>query len=210
MTESVILVPGLGLGGAEMFVLSSRLRKRGVAVTVFRHFPWRGTFPDKANALGTMLDQLDASVVHFIGHSLGGLIVLDFLNRRPRQRPGRVLLLGSPINGSVAAQRFLTLPLGRLLVGMCMASAASGPSLPLPPDREVGSIAGWVNLAVGWLLWLPRPNDSLVAVCETERPDMKDSRVLAVSHVGMILSRRVADLAATFLRTGTFAPGSSP
>jgi pimeloyl-ACP methyl ester carboxylesterase len=206
MAETVVIVPGVGLGGAEMFVLSSRLRRRGYAVTVFYHCPWRGTLADKTRALAALLDQIDSSVVHFVGHSMGGLVVLYFLAHFPCQRPGRVVLLGTPVNGSVAARRVLRLPLGRFLIGRCMAAAASDEPLPLPLNREVGSIAGRVNLALGWLLRLPRPNDTLVAVCETQHPDMRDTRVLAVSHGSMLLSVQVAESVDSFLRTGAFMP----
>jgi len=204
MKGTVLLVPGIGFGGAEMFFLSWRLRRQGYEVKIFRHCPWRGTLSDKALALATATDRIDASVVHFVGHSMGGLIVLHFLARRPRQRPGRVVLLGTPINGSVAARRLLTLPLGRFLIGRCMSDASASAPLPLPPNRDIGSIAGWINLVVGWLLWLPRPNDTLVAVRETQRPDLKDSVVLAASHGSMLLSSRVAGSITSFLRTGSF------
>ena len=200
----MVIVPGLGLGGAEMFLLSSRLRRRGYTVTVFHHCPWRGTFADKAHALGELLDHVDSPVVHFVGHSMGGLVVLYFLAHHPCRRPGKVVVLGTPVNGSIAARRALRLPLGRFLIGKCMATAALDGPLPIPPDRDVGSIAGWVNLAVGWLLWLPRPNDTLVAVRETQHPAMRDTRVFAVSHGSMVLSARVAESVDSFLRTGAF------
>jgi pimeloyl-ACP methyl ester carboxylesterase len=205
MEEAVVLVPGVGLGGVEMFFLSRRLCRHGYAVRIFHHCPWRGTFRDKAQALAALLGQIDSSVVHFVGHSMGGLVVLYFLAHHRRQRPGRVALLGTPVSGCAAARRVLRLPLGRFFIGKCMAAAATDDPLPLPANREVGSIAGRLNLVVGWLLWLPRPNDTVVAVRETQRPDMKDVRVLGVSHGTMLLSRRVAESVSCFLRTGNFA-----
>jgi len=205
MADSIVLVPGLGLGGAEMLFLSRRLRKRGYSVTLFRHCPWCRTLSDKAAALQQVVSAIDSPVVHFVGHSMGGLIVLQMFADYPDQRPGRVALLGTPMNGSIAAQRVLRLPLGKFLVGTCMTTACAATPLPLPCDREVGSIAGRINLGIGWLLWLPRPNDSLVAVVETQRSEIEETAELPVSHTGMLLSSRVAALVDSFLKTGAFA-----
>jgi len=135
---------------------------------------------------------------------MGGLILLQMLADYPGQRAGRVILLGSPVNGSIAAGRVLKVPFGKLFLGKCMTSACHAAPLPLPDDRDIGSIAGRINLGIGWLLWLPRPNDSLVAVRQTQRPEMKETSVLGVSHAGMLLSSRVARQVDSFLQTGTF------
>jgi len=205
MADSIVLVPGLGLGGAEMLLLARRLRKRGYSVTLFRHCPWCRTLSDKAAAFQQLVSAIDRPIVHFVGHSMGGLIVLQMLADSPHQRPGRVILLGTPMNGSAAAQRVLRLPLGKFLIGTCMTTACAAAPLPLPHDREVGSIAGRINLGIGWLLWLPRPNDTVVAVVETQRTGTKETAELAVSHTGMLLSTRVAAHVDSFLKTGAFA-----
>lgn len=209
MADSVVLVPGLAFGGTEMFLLSRRLRRRGYRVTLFRHCPWRGTLTDKAKALHHVLSTIDSPAVHLVGHSMGGLVLLQMLTDHPDDCAGRVVLLGSPINGSLAAERVFRLPLGKLLLGKCMTSACRAAPLSLPPDREIGSIAGRINLGTGWLLWLPRPNDSVVAVRETQRSEMKDTSVLAASHMSMLLSSRVARQVDSFLQTGAFAADSS-
>lgn len=209
MADSVILVPGLGLGGAEMFFLARRLQRRGYQVTMFRHCPWCGTLTDKAKALQQLVTSMDSPVVHLIGHSMGGLIILQALAGHSHLCTGRVVLLGSPVNGSTAARRVQRVPLGKLFLGKCMTTACRELPLPIPENRDVGSIAGRINLGIGWILWLPRPNDSVVAVRETQRPEMRDTSVLAASHLSMLLSSRVARQVDSFLQTGTFATDSS-
>lgn len=188
-----------------MFLLARRLRRRGYRVSMFRHCPWCGTFADKAETLQQLVTSMDSPVVHFVGHSMGGLIIFKALADHSDIRDGKVVLLGSPVNGSMAAKRVLKFPLGKLFLGKCMTAACRELPLPLPENREVGSIAGRINLGIGWLLWLPRPNDSVVAVRETQLREMKETSILAASHVSMLLSSRVARQIDSFLQTGTFA-----
>jgi len=189
----------------EMFLLARRLRNRGYHAVVFWHCPWCGTLADKARDLVNMVDDIDSAVVHFVGHSMGGLIALRLFAEHVIEQPGRIVLMGAPINGSVAARRVLKIPLGRHLIGKCMATAYAESPLPLPPGREVGNIAGKINLCLGWLLGLGRPNDTVVALEETQRSDMSDACTLAVSHGGMLLSTTVTRCIESFLCTGTFA-----
>jgi len=77
-----------------------------------------------------------------------------------------------------------------------------GPTLP--PGRDVGGVAGTVNVLVGWLLGLARPNDTVVSVHEVHHRDMRDTIVLPVSHTSMLLARSVVRCADAFLRTGSF------
>jgi len=176
---------------------------------MFRHCPWCGTLADKAKTLQQLVTSMGSPIVHFVGHSMGGLIILKALADHSDIRDGKVVLLGSPINGSTAAKRVLKFPLGSLFLGRCMTTACRELPLPIPENRDVGSIAGRINLGIGWLLWLPRPNDSVVAVRETQRPELKETSVLAASHMSMLLSSRVARQVDSFLQTGAFAADSS-
>lgn len=205
MEEMIILVPGVGLGGLEMALLARRLRRLGYAARTFWHWPWGRTLSEAATALHQAATSCEQEVVHFVGHSYGGLVVAQMFIDYPAQRPGRLVTLATPHNGSVAATRVAALPLGRHLLGRGLASAlASGP-LPLPDDREVGAIAGDLNLLLGFLLRLPRPNDTVVGVAETRHPQATASVTVRTSHAGLLASRRVVRHIDSFLQTGAFA-----
>ncbi|NOQ34495.1 MAG: hypothetical protein GQ569_01195 [Methylococcaceae bacterium] len=203
-TEAIVLVPGLAFGGIELFLLASRLRKLGYLVTVFYHWPFCGNFDDKNKKLTSLLKKIDSPVIHFLGCSMGGLIVLDFLTRNPNLPEGKVVLLGSPINGSLAACKVLKLPLGGFLVGKCLASRCCGKTLAFPNNREIGGITGSRNFMLSKLLNLPLPNDGLITVAETQHPNMTDSSIFEVSHYNMIFSAKIVEAVHSFFHTGTF------
>lgn len=201
-----MLVPGLGLGGVETLLLGFRLRRRGCRVVTFFHFPWRGSLADKAMALHAKVEAIGSPTVHYVGHSMGGLIIIRMLlHCRPRSS-GRIVLLGSPVNGSMAARKLAGSRIGRWLLGACMMDARNGfPALPA--EREAGAIAGRLDIGVGWFIGVDKPCDGVVTVSEAIHADLRDRRVIAVSHSGMLVSRRVVDLVMAFIREGAFNTG---
>src|SRR5437879_13625804 len=60
---------------------------------------------DITERLESWVRELKAPAVHFLGHSLGGLVIHRFLERFPDQPPGRAVFLGTPCVGSRAAER---------------------------------------------------------------------------------------------------------
>lgn len=201
---TVILVPGLGFAGAEFALLARRLRRANYSVRVFSHFPWSGSLAEKSERLAAFSRDLKGSPVHYVGHSMGGNIVLQRLALFPEVRGGRVVLLGSPVNGSFCAESFSGSAAGRLILGRCMRDVMRT-RFTLPRDREVGGVAGRWNVGVGTLVRLPAPADGAVRVAEALCDGMRDTVVLPLTHTSMLFSRRVASMVATFLECGTFS-----
>ncbi len=149
--------------------------------------------------------------MHLVAHSLGGVVALETLARERDLPSGRVVLLGSPVQGSraaraVAAWSFGPQILGALAVAQLTRIQERRWNLP----REIGLIAGSRSAGLGRLFAeLPQPNDGTVAVDETRLPGATASLVLDVSHLGMLVSRQVSDFVGGFLRTGQFTePGT--
>lgn len=204
MTTLVVLVPGVGFGGLELRLMARRLRRAGFRVEIFRHASGCPALSDSAAALHAWVSSKHANVVHFVAHSLGGLIVFRMFALHPDQRPGRIVTLGTPLQGCLAARRVLEAPGGCLLLSRSVAEIFSEDPPLLPPGREIGSVAGRLNVIFGWLLALGQPNDTLICVSESRHPAVAAHTVLPVSHSGLLLSARVARCVATFLRIGAF------
>jgi len=151
-------------------------------------------------------ERLDVATVHLVGHSLGGLLARALFHYFPDQRPGRIVTLGSPHEGSEAAAHLRRSAFWRYLMGRSVAELLDGvPRGWVRPAREIGSVSGTRSLGLARFVYrgLPRPNDGLLTVGESALPGA-GHRALPVSHTGMLFSRRVADEVIAFLARGRF------
>jgi pimeloyl-ACP methyl ester carboxylesterase len=157
--------------------------------------------------LGAFVRELNAAEVHFVGHSLGGLVIHRFLERYPAQPPGRAVFLGTPCVGSRAAERASRFAPVAHLMGRSVAEELLKPrERRWTHQRELGIVAGTEPIGVGQLIaGFDEDNDGTIAVSETRMPGASDHLVLPVSHLGLLLSARVAHQTGVFLTQGRFA-----
>ena len=205
--ELVILVHGLYMHGIAMWPLRWRLDGCGFRARQFSYPSLGSSVAENAARLARSLRDVDSPVVHFLCHSLGGLVVRAMLLQSSWQRPGRVLTLGTPHLGCYVAMRLGAKPALAWMLGNSLRHGLDGDIPPWPDGREVATIAGNKALGAGRLVpGLPKPNDGTVAVAETVLGPDYPHAVLAVTHSSMLISRRVADYACAYLKTGHF-PG---
>ena len=204
--QSVVLIHGIWMVGLEMRLLGKRLRNCGFRVYYFR-YPSLGHTPgENAARLDGFLRSVPGEQIHLVAHSLGGIVVLHLFDRFPRRRPGRVVLLGSPVKGSAPARRIERIPILRWLLGRSMAQGLGGGVPPWRGGGELGMIAGTRGPGVGSLIGgLERPNDGTVAVSETDLAGATQRILLPVSHIALVFSRRVSEAVCHFLRNGRFS-----
>lgn len=206
--KAVVLVHGLWMRGHEMLLLRRRLQARGYRVYQFCYRTVGCDLKGNAEQLNNYLEQeVVGDTVHLVAHSLGGLVVRRLLDDFPQQRPGRVVTLGTPHQGSYVAQRINRNGLLRKLLGMSL-PALLGEVPAWRGQRELGSLAGTLSIGLGWIFrGVPSPNDGTVAVCETRLQGMTDHLLLHVSHFGLLFSRRSAFQVDYFLQHGQFHHG---
>ena len=205
--RSVVFVHGLWMTGHEALFLRRDLRRRLDARTaVFRYRSVVKDVSENAAALRTFLAGLTARRLDLVGHSLGGLIILNCLEQAVDLPPGRVVLLGSPLQGSAVARALSQYPMFKAMLGRSITAEAVGDiRRHWQGEREVGVIAGSLSLSLGRLFArLPEPNDGTVTVAETDLPGATDRLVLPVSHTSMVFSPLVAEQTAHFLVHGRF------
>ncbi|MDH3713250.1 MAG: alpha/beta hydrolase [Gammaproteobacteria bacterium] len=205
MREAVVLVHGIWMRGGSLFIIARCLQSGGFNCYPFTYASVRRTAAQNAERLHAFSSGLEADIVHFVGHSLGGIVILHLFDRYPRQRPGRVVFAGSPVNGSAVAQRSAANPISQVLLGNSLRRALMGGTPAWRGARDLGVIAGSRSLGVGRLLGgLRGTNDGTVSVDETRIPGATDHIVLPVTHTGLVISRAVADQVQAFLRNGEF------
>jgi len=200
---TVILVHGIGIWGLEMFLLRCRLRNYGYRIRQFSYSAWGVSLDRNAAYLQEFLEDEKADTIHFVGHSLGGLLIYQLFRDYPHQHPGKIVTLGTPHQGSSIAYRLSRKSWGKFILGRSIMTGLFDRISP-PPNREVGIIAGSLDIGTGWLLRVPSPNDSLIAVEETRCVGVSEHITLPVSHTGLLVVPRVAKQVSTFLKTGHF------
>ncbi|TVQ37637.1 MAG: alpha/beta hydrolase [Wenzhouxiangella sp.] len=157
-----------------------------------------------ARALFEFARGLDVEQLDFVGHSLGGIVILRMFDELIGLPPGRVVLLGSPVRGSDVASTVAALKVARPLIGQARTALERGFSHS-PAGRETGVIAGTRGVGLGRVLSaLDGPHDGTIRVAETRLDDAADTLELPVSHTGLVLSREVSEAVAHFLEKGSF------
>ena len=204
--EAVILVHGLWMNGMEMSLLRHRLNCFGYRPWSFRYSSTRQGLTEIARNLNNFVEKIPAQTVHFVGHSLGGLVVLKLFEVFPRQRPGRIIALGTPYQGSETARRFIRFPGSQHLIGSSIAQLLEGNVPAWSGERDLGVIAGTLNFGLGRLIGAVRHlGDGTIRLEETCIPEARESLTLPVSHMGLVVSRKVATEAYHFLKFGRFS-----
>lgn len=204
MNQQLVLVHGLLYRGLAMARLAARFRAAGFDTHVFNYQTRTQPLPDIADQLHRFINNRSLPTMHLVAHSLGGLVILDLLARRSSLTPGRVVLMGTPVNGSELARRLSPGIVGKIFL------AASGATLARGYDyasvsREIGTIAGTRPYGLGRLFGVfDEPNDGTVAVAETRLGAPAAHIDLPVTHTGMLFSSQVAEQAIYFLKSGTF------
>lgn len=201
---AVILVHGLWMGGWIMQGLRLRLARRGYAASTFSYASFAQSLEEHASRLAARIGEVPQPVIHLVGHSLGGLVILRCLRNHGERRIGRVVLMGTPVRACMAGRRLEHRFAGERLLG---ASRDIWRSLPevFRPRCELGVIAGSHPWGLGRMLMrLPGTNDGVVRLEETEAAGMRDRVVLPLSHSGMLASARAAREVAAFLERGAF------
>jgi pimeloyl-ACP methyl ester carboxylesterase len=208
--ELVVLLHGLGHSDRAMRPLAKRLEAAGYAVHALRY----ESTEKPPDALVADLDAAlarcctEAKRLHFVTHSLGGILLRAELERRPLPQLGRVVMLAPPNHGSELADWLRGSQTLRSLMGPTASELGTdGESLPnrLPAAAyEVGVIAGNDSLNPIGSRMIPGEDDGTVSVERARLEGMSDFLVLPVSHTMILLSSDAADQTLAFLRTGRF------
>jgi pimeloyl-ACP methyl ester carboxylesterase len=151
--------------------------------------------------------------VHFVCHSMGGLLARVYLARYRPKHLGRVVMLGTPNSGSEIADRLKNFGAYRAFFGPAgqqlgtQRSAVDHAMLP-PVDYPVGIIAGNRSIDPVAGTMLPKPHDGRVSVANTKLDGMADYVVVAASHPWLVRNSVAIGQTLAFLRDGKFHPSA--
>jgi len=203
----VVLVHGIWMTGFELSLLRYHLHREGYRTRLFHYSSLRRNPAENAAALNRFLQKIPAARIHLVAHSLGGIVLMHLFHTFPQQKPGRVVMLGTPVKGSELARRFYRKRGLRALLGRATEQGLLGGAPEWPADRELGLIIG--DRPIGLLAQLSggplaKPSDGTVRVAETRIDQARDVLRLPVCHFSMLMNRQVAAAIGHFLQTGKF------
>lgn len=199
MKQEVVLAPGLWMPGAAMALLAARLARRGYRTQVFA-YSGRDSFEGNVERLARFASKAG----YFVGHSLGGVLMLEMLNRHPEIQPAGVVLLGAPVRGCLAGRRLGGAALGRWMLGACGSLWDERPAR-WSRGAPLGVVAGTLPMGLGHALGgLPGMNDGVVCVEETTVEGMSERALVRRGHSMLIMSGQVGGLVERFLASGRF------
>ncbi len=210
--EGVVLLHGLCRTSASMERMAAELTKAGYLVDNI-DYPSRDTTVDKMSeqVIGAAMksDKLaKCDKIHFVGHSLGGILVRDYFSRHQDKRLGRVVMLGPPNQGSEVADHLKGWRIYQWLNGPAGGELGTDPEAV--PNKlgavkfELGVIAG--DRSINWInsLMIPGSDDGKVSVRNSKVEGMKDHLVVHTAHPFIMRNRKVIDATIRFLKNGSF------
>ena len=146
--------------------------------------------------------------IHFVTHSLGGILLRQHLSKESIADLGRVVMLGPPNQGSAAVDELRDMPGFEWLNGPAGLQLGKGAeSVPLklgPATFELGVIAGNRTIDPITSSVLENPDDGRVSVADTRLDGMADFVEVDHSHAFMMRMGEPIRLTIRFLKNGTF------
>jgi triacylglycerol esterase/lipase EstA (alpha/beta hydrolase family) len=160
-------------------------------------------------AVGLGIDACPAdTTVHFVTHSLGGILVRYYLAHNSFTRLGRTVMLAPPNQGSEVVDSLGGMPGFRLINGPAgLQLGTDEESVPMslgPVEYEVGVIAGTQTINPILSLYLPNPDDGKMSMERTRVEGMADFISVPHSHPMLMRSSTVIEQVIAFLKMGEF------
>lgn len=203
--EAIVLVHGLWVNGLDMSLLKYRLQKKQHSVYQFSYHSVLHSPAENAEKLAEFVTGLEHTAIHFICHSLGGIVIRHYFAQQAGIKPGRVVTLGTPHQHSSAATQLSRFPPGSFLLGKSVEDGLTGDIPAWDGEHELGSIAGIMRLGLGLFVpGIPKPSDGTVSVDETRLENMADHIEVNASHFGMLMSETVVNQCEYFIQYGRF------
>jgi pimeloyl-ACP methyl ester carboxylesterase len=190
--EHVVLLHGMGRTWRSMSPIARACERAGFTTTSIGYPSTRLRLPALVDIVRSRMAETGARV-HFVGHSLGCIVIRSIVAQHRPERLGRIVLMTPPNRGALMADRvlpwlgWLLRPLPDLTIRGAVAA-----SIPTPAGLEIGVIAG--------------TKDRTVSLDETRLPGETDRAHVACGHSFLMRRRDVQEMTVRFLRTGRFAP----
>jgi hypothetical protein len=212
LADCVVLLHGLGRTSSAMEKLQTALEDYGHIVANV-DYPSRDMpieeLSDIAVESGSQrcLEETNDRI-HFVTHSLGGILVRYYLEHKSIEKLGHVVMIAPPNHGSEIVDSLASVPGFSLILGPAGSQLGTdNKSIPLqlgPVNYSVGILAGTLTINPLLSRFLPNPDDGKVSVESTRVEGMADFRTVEASHTFIMQDKNVIRHTIAFIETGKF------
>ncbi len=210
--DYVVLLHGLWRTSWSMRPLEKHLKKHGFRVINMG-------YPSRKHSIEELAKYIEAEIkqkctdkeadIHFVTHSMGGIILRYYLENNQLEHLGRVVMLGPPNKGSEIVDTLRKYSFFSMITGpaglQLGTDPASIPNTLSPVEFELGIIIGNTSLLLPFSRIIPGDDDGMVSVESAKVDGMKDFLVVPHGHTFILRSQEVANQVTTFLQNGKFS-----
>ena len=205
----VVLAHGILKNSKNMKFLEDGIQAEGYS-TISVNLPLTfGTLEDSCRSLEKQIaSQLDKyKVVHFVGYSMGGLVIQKFLSMSPLKNLGNSVFIATPNKGSKLADVATLFPVvGRVFKPLTDLKTNRKPDdvFKHNKDLKVGVIAGTKNNIIYSKLFMSSNSDGMVETDSAQLDEMHDFTDFHYGHQDIHFKKEVLIAVVDFLKYGAF------
>jgi len=216
--ECVIVLHGLGRTALSMSRIEDALENNNYLV-------WNESYPSTSDNIEELSDAAvneglefcssnHAAAIHFVTHSLGGILVRQYLQHNSIAGLGRIVMLSPPNQGSEVADLLNEYSLYHLVLGPAAAQLGTDEDSLVrqlkPVKGEIGIITGDNSLDPWFSPVIPGEDDGKVSVESAKLDEMSDFITVHNGHTFIMRDQRVIKQILYFLEHGRFNKDASP
>ncbi|MGD8484471.1 MAG: alpha/beta hydrolase [Thioalkalispiraceae bacterium] len=200
--KAIVFVHGIWMKGFEFLYLAYHLKKRGYRIYLFTYPSLFKTPEENADNLNRFVSRIKEPQIHWVAHSLGGIVLSHFFKKYPLAQQGKVVMIGTPINGSAVANYFARRKWLRWLLGRATEQGLLGNIPAWHASRQLCMIAGNRGIGIGMFLAksvMQKMHDGTVNLSETTCESCQEYYVVPHGHFAMLWSKQVLHRITGFL-----------
>lgn len=216
--QCVVLVHGLWRSGWAMRSIAKDLEEYAYHTVSISYPSTSMTIPEIADTyMPPAIEECKkngAEQIHIVSHSMGGIVVRQYLQTHNLPEGSKVVMLSPPNQGSELSDKFGEESWYQFFVGPAGSSLSNNEGGIIPTlkkvNASVGVIAGYRDWSVWPSSWLPEPNDGTVSVESMKLAEMDDFVLVNSGHAMMRFHADTHEQIRYFLTQGSFYHADKP
>jgi pimeloyl-ACP methyl ester carboxylesterase len=209
--DGVIVLHGIFRTKYSMRILANFLEKSGFNVLNIGYPSTRYSIENLADIIKEEIELFSKDIsgkLHFVGYSMGGLLIRSYLKKYRPKNLGRVVMIGTPNKGSEVADFLKNFFLYKMLYGpagqQLITMQENFSKIYAPIDFELGIISGNKPLLPLSSLLIRTPHDGLVSIESSKIDEAKDHIIIPSNHTLFPYNKEMCKQVVYFLNIGKF------